>query len=111
MEHIVHTATRPLHRVIITYISNIEAGSPVSQPMAKIILLGLITAQDPDLVHSLLEQASHNGLSEGTGATGDQHAAVLNQLSGHVWFPLIGNGPGVGSGPQYGFEAVHRFRS
>ena len=70
-KNIVHTPHRHIHRCLITHIPYIELHFWILQLMTHIVLLFLITAKNTDLLNIRIQKTPKNGVTEGTGASGD----------------------------------------
>jgi hypothetical protein len=72
MKHEIHSAHRLQNAVVVPHIAQIEAGRAALQPVAHVVLLLLVPAEDANLAESRLARHIDNGIAKGAGAAGDQ---------------------------------------
>src|SRR5699024_1261079 len=67
-----------LDTVVLAHVSQIEPQTRIGEPLAHLILLELVAAEDADLIERAADQTLDHRRAERSGAAGDEHDAAVD---------------------------------
>src|ERR1035437_5339491 len=80
MKHEIHSAHRLQNAVVVPHIAQIETDRAVSQPVAHIVLLLLVPAENTNLAKTNLSSHIDHCVAKGSCPSGDQKGLVIEDF-------------------------------